>query len=82
MIDAARHMECYFLKKRLEIAKEKPELIVKDDTNELRSELVRKDELLKKNFEKMNYWLSILAESTPGNKLCKSIIINWYNTVV
>lgn len=55
-------MEGYFLKKRLEIAAQKPELIIKDDASELRFELYRKDELLKKNHEKINYWQSILAD--------------------
>jgi len=61
-IEQARSMDGYFLKKRLEIAAQKPELIVKDDASELRIELFRKDELLKKNYEKINHWQSILAD--------------------
>jgi len=62
VIESARTMEAYFLKKRLEISSQKPELLIKDDANELRLELIRKDELLKKNYEKINHWQSILSD--------------------
>jgi mediator of RNA polymerase II transcription subunit 28 len=70
VIESARSMESYFLKKRLEIAAQKPELLIKDDANELRLELIRKDELLKKNYEKISHWQSILSDvqaATAGN---------------
>ncbi len=62
LMEKAHAMEGYFLKKRLHIAHLKPELVLKDDTNELRLELMRKDELLKKNYEKINQWQNILAD--------------------
>ena len=62
LMNEAHAMEVYFLKKRLHIAHLKPELVLKDDTNELRLELMRKDELLKKNYEKTNQWQSVLAD--------------------
>lgn len=65
LIENARMMESYFLKKRLEIGMLKPELLVKDDSNELRLELIRKDDLLKKNYEKINHWQSILSDVQP-----------------
>lgn len=70
-VDQARSMEGYFLKKRLEIAAQKPELVVKDDASELRFELLRKDELLKKNYDKISHWQTILADlqSTQQSKL-------------
>ena len=61
-IEQARAMEGYFLKKRPHIAAKKPELLVRDDSNELRFEINRKDDLIKKNFEKIAYWQSILAD--------------------
>ncbi|ODN01655.1 Mediator of RNA polymerase II transcription subunit 28 [Orchesella cincta] len=73
-VDQARSMEGYFLKKRLEIAAQKPELIIKDDASELRFEMVRKDELLKKNYEKINVWQSILADlQSAGAQQSKNI---------
>jgi mediator of RNA polymerase II transcription subunit 28 len=81
LMDSARAMEGYFLKKRLHIATHRPELILKDECGDLRLELVRKDELLRKNFEKLGYWQSILADlqsvtsvsgKTVGNPLAGS----------
>jgi len=72
LMDSARSMEAYFLKKRLHIASQKPELILKDECYDLRQELSRKDELLKKNYDKLGYWQSILADlqtvSSVGGK--------------
>jgi hypothetical protein len=62
VLQNARAMESYFLKKRLEIATQKPELLIKDELNELKMESMRKDELLKKNYEKINHWQSILSD--------------------
>lgn len=62
VIECARGVESYFLKKKLEIVALKPELQIKDDIVELRTELLRKDELLKRNYEKINHWMSILSE--------------------
>ncbi|CAL8074561.1 unnamed protein product [Orchesella dallaii] len=73
-VEQARSMEGYFLKKRLEIAAQKPELIIKDDASELRYELVRKEDLLKKNYEKINFWQSILADlQSAGTQQSKSM---------
>ena len=40
----------------------KPEMILKEDTGELKSELVRKDELIKKHYEKLGQWQTMLAD--------------------
>jgi len=66
-MERARAVEAYFLKKRLHIAHLKPELVLKDETNELRLELMRKDELLKKNYDRIGQWQSILADVQSGN---------------
>nr|CAD7258008.1 unnamed protein product [Timema shepardi] len=52
-IDLARQMEAFFLQKRFLLSALKPELVVKEDTNELRLELVRKEELIKRHYEKI-----------------------------
>lgn len=62
VIECARTVESYFLKKRQEISAQKPELQIKDDSNELRLEMMRKDELLKKNYEKISHWQNILSD--------------------
>jgi len=82
LVESAQGMEAYFLKKKLHIAQEKPELILKDECNDLRAELFRKDELLKKNHEKLGHWQAILSDlqsvtsagskSVIGNPLSQS----------
>lgn len=78
VISSARTVEAYFLKKRLEIAAQKPELQIKDDSNELRLEVMRKDELLKKNFEKITHWQSILNDVQSTGKFCNvDMLLNY-----
>ena len=54
--DLARQLETFFLQKRFLIYNHKPEMILKEDTQELKAELVRKDELIRyvstKNIQK------------------------------
>lgn len=61
-IDLARQMEAFFLQKRFLLSALKPEMIVKEDINEYRLELARKDELLKRHYEKIAIWQTLLAD--------------------
>jgi len=60
--DLARQLETFFLQKRFMIYNHKPEMILKEDTAELKSELVRKDELIRKHYEKLGQWKDMLAD--------------------
>ncbi|CAH2208100.1 jg27115, partial [Pararge aegeria aegeria] len=40
----------------------KPELLVKEDNNELKCELQRKEELLARHYEKISQWQNLLAD--------------------
>lgn len=40
----------------------KPELIVKEDISELRLELARKDELIRRHYDKIAVWQNLLAD--------------------
>ncbi|XP_071520031.1 mediator of RNA polymerase II transcription subunit 28 isoform X3 [Panulirus ornatus] len=60
-LDLARQMEAFFLQKRYLLSIQKPELIISEDIIEMRNELVRKDELLKKHAEKLNEWQGLLS---------------------
>ncbi|XP_063221321.1 mediator of RNA polymerase II transcription subunit 28 [Bacillus rossius redtenbacheri] len=60
--DLARQMEAFFLQKRFLLSALKPELIVKEDTHELRLELMRKEELIKRHYEKIAVWQNLLAD--------------------
>lgn len=78
-IDLARQMEAFFLQKRFLLSALKPEMNVKEDISELRLELARKEELLKRHYEKIAVWQNLLADlqsyskspaqssSTPGS---------------
>lgn len=61
-IDLGRQMEAFFLQRRFLLSALKPEMIVKEDTNELKSELARKEELLKRHHDKVAIWQNLLAD--------------------
>ncbi|XP_053622971.1 lysine-specific demethylase 4C-like [Plodia interpunctella] len=61
-IDLARQMEAFFLQKRFLLSAMKPELLVKEDNNELKCELQRKDELLRRHYDKIGQWQNLLAD--------------------
>merc|ERR1712039_707201 len=58
----ARHLETFFLQKRLLIHSHRPECILREESNELRQELVRKDELIRSHYEKLAQWQVMLQE--------------------
>jgi len=60
--DLARQLETYFIQKRFLIYNYKPEMVLKEDTAELKSELVRKDELIRKHYDKLQQWQGMLAD--------------------
>ncbi|XP_069363912.1 uncharacterized protein [Maniola hyperantus] len=65
-IDLARQMEAFFLQKRFLLSAMKPELLVKEDNNELKCELQRKEELLRRHYDKISQWQNLLADlQTP-----------------
>merc|ERR1719397_343470 len=61
--ELARHLETFFLQKRFLIYNHKPEMILKEDTQELKAELVRKEELIRKHYEKLGQWKEMLADA-------------------
>lgn len=61
-IDLARQMETFFLQKRFLLSSSKPELLLKEENVDLRHEITRKDELIKKHLQKIGKWKEYLAE--------------------
>lgn len=55
-------MEAFFLQKRFLLSALKPELVVKEDIAELRMELIRKEELLKRHYDKIAVWQNLLLD--------------------
>lgn len=66
-IDLARQMETFFLQKRFLLSSSKPELLLKEENVDLRHEITRKDELIKKHLQKIGKWKEYLADvsTTP-----------------
>lgn len=64
-IDLARQMECFFLQKRFQLSCLKPELLLKEENIDLRHEIARKDELLKKHSTKIAKWKEFLSDNAP-----------------
>lgn len=60
--DVARQMETFFLQKQFLLYAHKPELHLKDESTELRQEIARKDELIRKHNDKLTQWLKMLQE--------------------
>lgn len=61
-IDLARQMETFFIQKRFLLSSLKPELLLKEENVDLRHEISRKDELIRKHFEKIERWKQLLAD--------------------
>ncbi|KAK4883111.1 hypothetical protein RN001_006430 [Aquatica leii] len=85
-IDLARQMEAFFLQKRFLLSALKPEMVVKEDINELRLELTRKEELLKRHYEKIAVWQNLLADlqgyaKSPAQSTSSQGMINNGNSV-
>lgn len=65
-IDLARQMETFFLQKRFLLSSSKPELLLKEENVDLRHEITRKDELIKKHLQKIGKWKEYLADITTA----------------
>ncbi|KAK3095278.1 hypothetical protein FSP39_012642 [Pinctada imbricata] len=61
-LEIARQTEVLFLHKRLILSKQKPEQLMKDETDDLRAELERKDLLIKRHQEKLQQWQAKLKQ--------------------
>ncbi|XP_055694118.1 mediator of RNA polymerase II transcription subunit 28 isoform X2 [Lutzomyia longipalpis] len=64
-IHLARQMEAFFLQKRFLLSVLKPELVLKEENLDLRYEIQRKDELIRKHYEKIDQWKSLLMDQQP-----------------
>uniref|UniRef100_A0A0K8TN80 Mediator of RNA polymerase II transcription subunit 28 n=1 Tax=Tabanus bromius TaxID=304241 RepID=A0A0K8TN80_TABBR len=61
-IDLARQMETFFLQKRFLISVLKPEMLLKDENQELRLEITRKDALISKHYQRLEQWKGLLSD--------------------
>lgn len=58
-IDCGRSMESFFLQKRLLFASQKPEQVLMEEIGELDGEIKRKEEVIKKFYEKLELWQNL-----------------------
>lgn len=61
-IDVARQMEAFFLQKRFLVSTLKPDMLIKDENQELRIEISRKDTLLNKHYSRLEDWKNFLSD--------------------
>ena len=61
-IDLARQMEAFFLQKRFLLSALKPDLLLKEENFDLKQEISRKDELIKKHYDKIETWRGLLND--------------------
>lgn len=67
-IDLARQMETFFLQKRFLLSSSKPELLLKEENVDLRHEITRKDELIKKHLQKIVKWKDYLSDQPAASR--------------
>lgn len=61
-IDVARQMEAFFLQKRFLVSTLKPDQLIKDENQDLRIEIQRKEALLNKHYSRLEEWKSCLSD--------------------
>lgn len=64
-IDLARQMEAFFIQKRFLLSAFKPQVVLKEENVDLRWEIGRKDEMIKKHYESIERWKNMLSDAQP-----------------
>lgn len=67
-VSLARQVETFFLQKRLLIHNHKPEMILREDSLELKQELIKKDEIIRRHGEKLAQWKNLLQDMQQGQQ--------------
>lgn len=61
-MDVARQMEAFFLQKRFQVSTLKPDQLLKDENQDLRIEIQRKEALLNKHYSRLEEWKACLSD--------------------
>lgn len=64
-IERGRELEIFFMQKRFQSSSQKPEQIIAEDLNEIKSEIQRKDQLIERFNQKLETWQQILDDNYP-----------------
>ena len=62
LTELARKLETFFSQKRFLMYSHKPEVILREDSVELKQEILKKDELIKRHYEKLAQWQALLSD--------------------
>ncbi|XP_013420576.1 mediator of RNA polymerase II transcription subunit 28 [Lingula anatina] len=65
-LDVAKQNEAWFIQKRMLLSVHKPEQIIMEETQDLKKELIRKEQLIQKHYEKLLQWQSMLRDGISG----------------
>lgn len=60
-------MEAFFLQKRFLLSSLKPDLLLKEENFDLKQEIARKDDLIRKHYDKIETWKSLLSDQNQQN---------------
>ncbi|XP_070539845.1 mediator of RNA polymerase II transcription subunit 28-like [Ptychodera flava] len=60
-IDVSKEIEAFFLQKRLLLSTHRPEQVIKEDIDDLRTELARKEALIHKLQTRVQHWQELLG---------------------
>lgn len=71
-INLARQFDVFFMQRRFLFSTLKPELMLAEENNDLKNELARKDELIKRHSEKIEQWKKLLNEQPKSNAVVPS----------
>lgn len=61
-LESAKAMECFFLQKRLYLSVHRPEQLIREEIEEIKGEIQRKDQVIGKFQEKLVQWQSMLSD--------------------
>lgn len=62
-IDLARQMEAFFIQKRFLLSVLKPQMMLKEENGDLRFEITRKDDIIKKHYDRIELYKNMLSDS-------------------
>ncbi|XP_040575837.2 mediator of RNA polymerase II transcription subunit 28 [Lepeophtheirus salmonis] len=61
--EIARKLDTFFVQKRFLLYSHKPESILREESTDLRQELAKKDEILRKHYERLGQWQALLQDT-------------------
>jgi len=66
MSEMARKLETFFCQRRFLLHSHKPEYLLREDCQEIRQEILRKDELIRRHGDKLAHWQTVLSDMQGG----------------